>query len=98
MSSSEEQSSLFSEFCEDDSSGGEYNEHTVIVLYSNKPEYTETEMHSKHLSSSEDSDDSEECDSSRLENLHWCTCRVGFSGFVSEQNCLKNRLNSPPEI
>ena len=33
-------------------------------------------MHSKHLSASEDSDDSEECDSSRLENLHWCTCRV----------------------
>ena len=67
MSSSEEQSSLFSEFCEDHSS--EHNEHTVIYLYlySNEPEYTE--MHSKHLSSSEDSDDSEECDSSRLENL-----------------------------
>ena len=30
-------------------------------------------MHSKHLSLSEDS---EECDSSRLENLHWCTCHV----------------------
>ena len=90
MSSSEEQSSLFSEFFEDDSSGGEYNEHTVIGLYSNKPEYTETDMHSKHLSSSEDSDYSEECDSSRLEKLHWCPCRVcaiGFTMQLEEAKC-----------
>ena len=41
-------------------------------------------MHSKHLLSSEDSDESEECDSNWLENLHWCTSRVCAIGFTMQ--------------
>ena len=42
--------------------------------YLGEPEYTEQQAKSMKFSASSSSSDNDELNSSRLENLHWCTC------------------------
>ena len=42
--------------------------------YGNEPEYTEHEMNSLVYSDGSETSEEDEKDSSRLENLHWCSC------------------------
>ena len=42
--------------------------------YLGEPEYTEQQVKSMKFSASSSSSDDDELSSSRLENLHWCTC------------------------
>ena len=42
--------------------------------YLGEPEYTEQQAKSMKFSASSSSSDDDELNSSRLENLHWCTC------------------------
>ena len=58
----------------ENSSAGEEEE--VFSGYRNEPEYSSRELEAMKFNCSEDIDSSEEneSDSSRLENLHWCTC------------------------
>ena len=48
----------------------------VFSGYGNEPEYSSRELEAMKFDCNEDIDSSEEneSDSSRLENLHWCTC------------------------
>jgi len=64
-------------------------EGATVGCYDCEPEYTEEEV--KKLKSSSESESSD-CDSSRLENLHWCSCRncvIGFSMTLQECKCCR---------
>ena len=59
----------------DESSDTSSNHMGVAGCYMNEPEYSDVELGSEGESSvSGSSGDSDALDSSRLENLHWCTC------------------------
>ena len=49
------------------------NNDTITGLYNNEPEYLESELQARENDDSSDNLDSD-IDSSRLENLHWCSC------------------------
>ena len=93
MSDSEETSS--SEFLIEsgDSDISSSDENLNTGLYNNEPEYSKEECKKRKLDSSSETDDSDDnLDSSRLENLHWCTCKIcviGIEMTLDECKCCR---------
>ena len=71
----------------------EENENVLAGCYENEPQYTEFELKEmKTTDSGSASCSDEEFDSSRLENLHWCTCGkcvITFSMAFKECRCCR---------
>ena len=66
-------------FCEEsDQSNVSNDEKTITGLYNNEPEYSELELQVRNTTNNSDASDMSDSDSnsSRLENLHWCSCTV----------------------
>ena len=66
---------------------------TLVYIYNNEPEYSKEECKKRKLDSSSDTTDSDDnLDSSRLENLHWCTCKkcvIGVTMTLDECKCCR---------
>ena len=69
------------------------DENSNTGLYNNEPEYSKEEYKKRKLDSSSDMTDSDDnLDSSRLENLHWCTCKkcvIGVTMTLDECKCCR---------
>ena len=98
MTDSESGSSSLSFYNESEESLSSLREDDSEILngcYENEPVYTEAEL-TQIKSDSETSSSEEELDSSRLENLHWCSCEccVIFSPMLLEEcKCCKENVN-----
>ena len=99
MTDSESGSSSLSFYNESEESLSSLREDDSEILngcYENEPVYTEAEL-TQIKSDSETSSSEEELDSSRLENLHWCSCEccVIFSPMLLEEcKCCKENVES----
>ena len=89
--SEEANSSEFSDefLCEE--SDVSNDEKTITGLYNNKPEYSELELQARNTTNNSDMSDSDS-NSSRLENLHLCSCTVcviWFTMTLHETKCCR---------
>ena len=58
------------------------NESHISCLYDNESGYTEVEAKAINIGGSSESSDSDEVNSSCLENLHWCSCSKVLFGKI----------------
>lgn len=77
----------------DDNDSSVETDDGITGMYENEPQYNEEEV-KKHQSVTSELDDttSDEADSSRLENLHWCSCGIcviGFTMRIEEAKCCR---------
>ena len=81
-------------YSETDISDVSFEDPGIVGLYNNEPEYGEEEIKKRKLENLDESatDSDDDLDSSRLENLHWCSCKncvIGLTMTLDECKCCR---------